>query len=110
MDAPKLYCYRSKFHRVEKDNSVHLFVDFGFKLFGHKCVQLARLNTPKIKGEGHTGLRAKSFLHDILSNSKEIVLQSESLNVDGCIGEIWADKINLSDLLKEVGLAEYRDY
>ena len=116
------YTYKAELGRVVDGDTVDLVVDLGYSLYYRVRFRLARIDAPEVRGsERPDGLKAKAYLHDLLSGTLEsIYVQSEKTGKWGrWIGELYIGSIlddgkfdgySVSDKLVENGYAEYRNY
>ena len=116
MDESSLYNYRVKVSRVIDGDSVffsEINLGFDMKICNQSCrvygidTPESRINLrryPEREAEKELGLRAKHRLKDLLKG--EITLQSLDRDKYGRIlGNIFADGINVADVLVKEGLA-----
>lgn len=105
------YSYRAILVKVIDADTVDLKLDLGFYMNTIQRFRLARINAPEIrsknKKEKAKGLEAKQFVLDTLTKAKAITAVSIKTEKYGrWLLELFADAVNVNDLLVAKGLAK----
>ena len=110
-----MYTYRAKIISVYDGDTVTAIVDLGFGISAKIKVRLKGIDTPELRGsaeEKARGIAAREFLRNQVLN-KDIVIQTfkdKKGKYGRYIGTLWANEINVNNLLVEQGHAEVREY
>ena len=110
-----MYEYRFELDRVVDGDTIDVHLDLGFSVMLKKQrIRLYGLNTPESRTrdleEKQYGLAAKARLKELLENGETLSLRTAidkkaRGNYGRILGTIFADGINLNDLLIEEGHA-----
>lgn len=107
-----MYEYKATYIRNYDGDTVTFLVDLGFKVNMTLNVRLADINTPEIRNNDMTekerAIKAKEFVHDALSEAKDIIIKSGKISgkYGRYITTVFYDGINLNEQLLQEGLAD----
>lgn len=106
-----MYTYKvSKVIKVYDGDTITVLIDLGFYIHVEKVLRLNRIDAPEIRGaDKAAGIRARNFLEQVLEEADEIIVETikdKKGKYGRYLAEIYADGVNVNDLLVEVGLAK----
>jgi micrococcal nuclease len=105
-----MYQYQARLVRAVDGDTLVLDLDLGFYQWRlGRSYRLARINAPERGIAGATEATLRLF--DICNQAKTLMVQTAKADsFDRWIVEVYADGINVSDLLVKEGHAEYQVY
>ena len=102
----------------EKDvydgDTLHLWIDLGFKIFIKEKIRLAYINAPELRGEEHDlGLKSRNYLRKLLTLAKQSkkdvsikTLKDRKGKYGRYIGVLYIEDVSINELMLEKGYAK----
>ena len=105
-----MFKYFASLVRIIDGDTFVATIDLGFSTHRKETVRLAGINTPESRtrnlDEKKHGLRAKKELGDILTNTKELIIEVREVGKYGrALGVVYADGLNVNFELIDRGMA-----